>query len=293
MTQRRYASKGFSLIEMLAVISIVALLLALLLPAIQAARESSRRIECSNHLRQFGLALMNYDSQSRGLPSGYVSNEKTWWSAGWSWSSFVLPFIEQQPLADELGIATTTFGNGTEFAEPDEWTRVCLRVFTCPSDTGPALNHAKGGFAKSNYRSVMGNITSTNVTFEQLSGQNGLFFLNSHIQYGQITDGSSHTLALGECELDPSFAGRRAAIWAGMRGKYDESVHISDAMWFLNSDPAYCIEGSAVQAFSSHHPAGAGFLFADGSVRYLAPTLDGLCLERLAARNDGSPVDAF
>jgi prepilin-type N-terminal cleavage/methylation domain-containing protein/prepilin-type processing-associated H-X9-DG protein len=284
--------RGFSQIELLVVISIIAILIALLLPAVQSARESARRAQCSNHLRQLGLAVQNYCDVQSGLPSAFVGSPQDYWLPSWSWSTFLLPYLEQPSLAAELGTTTDRFGGGKDFAEVAEITTIRLPVFTCPSDTGPPRNYCKSGFAKSNYRAIMGSVTSLRVGYLELAVQpNGLFFLNSHIAYQHITDGSSQTLAIGECELDPSLQGRRAAIWPGMRGRRDDVLYISDAMWWLNREPEYCLNGTAVQAFSSRHPAGVGFLFADGSVRFLAPSTDGECLERLVARADGQSAD--
>jgi hypothetical protein len=163
----------------------------------------------------------------------------------------------------------------------------------CPSDVGPALNHRKSSHAKSNYRGVQGTQATVTVTYDVLANQNGVFYLNSCVSIGAMTDGSSNTLAVGECLLDPREQGHVAAIWAGMRGSDSGMTYISDAMWALSSDPAYCINGQAEQAFSSHHPGGAQFVFGDGAVHFLTQTMDGTTLERLAARNDGLPVGDY
>jgi len=113
------------------------------------------------------------------------------------------------------------------------------------------------------------------------------------VSIGAMTDGSSNTVAAGECLLDPQSQGHVAALWAGMRGSDGGTTYISDAMWALNSDPAFTINGQAEQAFSSHHPGGAQFVFGDGAVHFLKQTMDGTTLERLAARNDGLPVGDY
>ena len=124
--------------------------------------------------------------------------------------------------------------------------------------------------------------------------------MNSNISTGKITDGCSHTLIVGECTLSGVNPSHNGAIWAGMHGSVDisvatgqETIMISDAMWWINSDPNWCINGNGLQAFSSNHPAGANFCFADGSVHFLQTTIDGTTLENLAARNDGMWVGNY
>jgi prepilin-type N-terminal cleavage/methylation domain-containing protein len=293
MYSRRAARAGFTLVELLVVIAIIAILIALLMPAVQAAREAARRTECGNNLKQIGLALHNYHSAHDGFPSGYVAPQSYWWGPSWSWSSFVLPHLEQVAIYDRLDVDSGKFGRGAPFAEPNALTRTPLAVFQCPTDAGPDLNHRKGYHAKSSYRGIMGDLTRLRVTYEELTTKRGLFFLNSHLAISAIQDGSSTTLAVGECRLDRSAAGRKAAIWAGMRGAKDGTVHVSDAMWFLNSEPEYRLNGTATQAFSSYHPGVVGFVMGDGSVHFLSQTINGTTLERLAARADGQPVGDF
>jgi prepilin-type N-terminal cleavage/methylation domain-containing protein/prepilin-type processing-associated H-X9-DG protein len=286
-------ARGFTLVEVLVVIAIVGLLLALVLPAVQGAREAGRRIRCANNLRQLGIGLHHYHDVHRAFPAAYLGDRTNWMRPHWSWSAFLLPYLEQRPLYDGLGVTTKEFGYGATFAPPSAETQAHLDVFVCPSDVGPALNHRKGSHAKSNYRGVQGNQPTLTVTYDILAGQNGVFYMNSCVSTAGITDGSSNTLALGECLLDPQDQGHVAALWAGMRGSEDGMTHISDCMWAINATPEFCINGQADQAYSSHHPGGAQFLFADGAVHFLKQTMDGSALERLAAKSDGQPVGEY
>ena len=290
--------RGFTLVELLAVITIIGVLVALLLPAVQAAREAARRTSCRNNLRQIGIGLQGYHALHGFFPPGYLADVNTWTNPQWSWSTFLLPYLEQQPVYDVLGVNTQSFGGGVSFASPCPVSQTSLSAFVCPSDNGPALNASKSLFAKSNYRAIKGSQGSTTVTYNSLSNYNGVFYLNSCISTAAITDGSSNTLAVGECELDPHGQTYVGTLWAGMRG-VDPSgsdgarVCISDVMWWVDSDPLYCINGQAVQAFSSRHAGGTHFLFADGSVHFLQESIDGQTLERLACRNDGLPIGSY
>jgi prepilin-type N-terminal cleavage/methylation domain-containing protein/prepilin-type processing-associated H-X9-DG protein len=286
-------AKGFTLVELLVVITVIGVLIALLLPAVQMAREAARRSSCSNHLRQLGIGLQNYHQAHGVFPSAYLADQTNWTGPHWSWSTFVLPYVEQQGLYEALAVSTKEFGYGASFAPPCPLTQVALDVFVCPSDAGPPLNPCKSFHAKSNYRGVEGTQDSVSTTYAGLADQDGMLYLNSNLSMAAITDGSSNTLIVGECRLDPSGQGYVGTLWAGMRGSQEGVVYISDAFWCVNSDPAYSIDGQADQAFSSYHPGGAQFVFCDGSVHFLQQTIDGDTLERLAARNDGQPVGEY
>jgi prepilin-type N-terminal cleavage/methylation domain-containing protein/prepilin-type processing-associated H-X9-DG protein len=285
--------RGFTLVELLTVITIIGVLVALLLPAIQGAREAARRTSCRNNLRQIGIALHGYHGVHGFFPPAYLGDVNTWTGPHWSWSTFLLPYLEQQPLYDVLGVTTQVFGYGATFAPPCPATQTPLSVFVCPSDNGPALNASKGLHAKSNYRAVEGSQGTTTVTYDLLGSENGVFYLNSCISIAAITDGTSNTLAIGECSLDPSGQTYVGALWAGMRGMDGGFIYISDTMWWIDSDPLYCIDGQAVQAFSSRHLGGAHFVFADGSVHFLQASIDGQTLEALAGRNDGQLIGNY
>ncbi len=210
--------RGFTLVELLTVITIIGVLMALLLPAVQAAREAARRTSCRNNLHQMGIGLHSYHSLHGFFPPAYLADVNTWTNPHWSWSTFLLPYLEQQPLYDVLGVRTQAFGGGASFAPPCAATQTSLSVFVCPSDNGPARNPSKSLHAKSNYRAISGSQGSTTVTYNLLTNYNGVFFLNSCTSTAAITDGSSNTLAIGECALDPSGQTYVGTLWAGMAG---------------------------------------------------------------------------
>ena len=292
--------RGFTLVELLVVIAILGVLIGLLLPAIQSVRESARRVICQNHLHQLAVALQGYHSNHGHFPPGYSGSAQDYAYPHWSWSSYLLPYLEEGSTYDALGVDVQQFGNGAFLAPATTDTQRPMPLFVCPSDLGSVLNDQKDFHGKSNYRGVMGNITMPTCDYLTAMSENGTIYLNSNISTGMITDGCSQTLIIGECPLSGLDPSHRAAIWAGMHGSIgtpkspdDETILISDAMWWINSDPKWCINGIGSQAFGSHHPGGAGFSFADGSVHFLRNEIDGTTLENLAARNDGNPVGNY
>ena len=152
---RRWA---FTLIELLVVIAIIAVLIGLLLPAVQKVREAANRMTCSNNVKQIGLGLHGYHRTYGHLPPAWVGQS---YLPGWGWPSFLLPYLEQENLYKEMNVANGPFGApGARYTDassvPGQLTQTKLKVYRCPSDTGPDLNPDRGNHAMSNYRGVAG-----------------------------------------------------------------------------------------------------------------------------------------
>ncbi|HXG13200.1 MAG TPA: DUF1559 domain-containing protein [Gemmataceae bacterium] len=286
---------AFTLIELLVVIAIIAVLIALLLPAVQKVREAANRTRCENNLKQLVIGLHNYAGVRGHFPSAY---EATSLNPGWGWGAFILPFIEQEPLYNAAGVTTRRFGNGANPAPPTPETQTPLALFRCPSDTGPPLNPLRLNHAMSNYRATMGTISKTDPRYGFFFVNldlGGVMFQNSKIRFTQITDGTSNTLVLGECMFD-ELNGKWAALWAGMTGlrpppgSTTNSIWISDVMWWVDEDVAR-VNGPAPQAFSSRHGGGAFCAFCDGSVRFFREGGDPNVVRFLAGRDDGRIIN--
>jgi type II secretory pathway pseudopilin PulG len=218
------------LIELLVVIAIIGVLVALLLPAVQQAREAARRSQCKNNLKQIGLAMHNYHDIHNTLPPGYITavpqNINATEISHWGWGAFVLPQLDQAPLFSALQPGTISLA--TQLTTPAGLTALttALPVFVCASDGGPAMNDfneqkadnpadpnaawynrfvtSNGtdriAIAKSNYVMVAnaGDSTTPPVYSAQYGPPMGVGFQNSRIRIADITDGASNTLMVGE-----------------------------------------------------------------------------------------------
>lgn len=275
--------RAFTLIELLVVMAISAVLLGLLLPAIQKVRAAADRIRCQNNLKQFGIALHTFADVNTVFPSAYRAPG---FNPGWGWGTELLRFLEQDNLYGGLQPAALKFGAGANPALPIPLTQTVLNVFRCPADGGAALNVQRLNHGLSNYRAVAG--ATVYPVYEADRDLGGVMYQNSRISLSQIVDGTSNTLAIGECVYDGP-AGKRAAIWPGMSGFHDNAVWISDVMWWVDDDSAR-INGPAPQAFSSRHPGGAAFVFCDASVRFFREGGDVKVVRYLAGREDGQVV---
>jgi hypothetical protein len=270
----------------LVVIAIIAILIGLLLPAVQKVREAANRMKCANNLKQIVVGLHNYHGTAGSLPPAYSAAGFT---PGWGWSTFLLPYVEQDNLYRQMQVDQLRFGLGANPALTSHhapYVQHKLVLFRCPSDPSPDLNPERLNFAMSNYRAVAGPITYPFFVANQDMG--GVMYQNSEVRLTDITDGTSQTLAVGECIFDLR-TGKRACIWPGMTGLRSGAIWISDVMWWVDQSTAQ-VNGTAPQAFSSRHPIGAQFAFSDGSVRLFRTGTNPDIIRWLAGRNDGQVV---
>ena len=216
MNLHRQSRSAFTLIELLVVIAIIAVLIGLLLPAVQKVREAASRLQCQNNLKQIGLALHNYESSYRAFPPGYISQPEVTSMGpvdpqfndagpGWGWLTLLLPYVEQNNLYQSFNLAVPCYSSPNAAA-----VRTPIKIYRCPSDFG-AGNPAYGDtvnmvdvnnatlavFGRSNYVHNVGTSTlwcSWPVTLQP----NGALYRNSKTRIGDITDGLSNTVFAGE-----------------------------------------------------------------------------------------------
>jgi prepilin-type N-terminal cleavage/methylation domain-containing protein/prepilin-type processing-associated H-X9-DG protein len=291
--------RGFTLIELLIVILIAGILVGLLLPAIQAARESARRVECANHLKQLGLALLNYHDAHGTLPSGYltsISDTGSDLGPGWGWAALSLPFLEEEPLWRMIDFRQP-IENPTNTAR-----KRLIANFLCPSNDVPeATWPAETRDAEGNpvrlicdvaLAAYMGMMGSTDVG----NNWDGLLFRNSHVRVKDIIDGSAQTIAVGERAYRLGEGTWVGAVTGAMMFPDDDEGEIavphlkpSFAMVLshagLGNGPNSTT--SEINQFYSLHGAGANYVFADGHVAFLSETIDYQTYRALATRASG------
>lgn len=270
--RRRRSRLAFTLVELLVVIAIIGILVALLLPAVQAAREAARRMQCSNNLKQLGLATHNYHGALNCFPPGFMArNHLGEIKGGWGWAVFLMPFIEQSPLKDKLSVDRYTLSEVVMDPELLPMLQMQLSVFKCPTSPMEPLREFRGGgqmVATANYTCCRGFFDYRGDTHIQ-QANDGVFYAESNTKLRDILDGSSNTIALGERTVLPVHMNdpKRWPSWCGPGGLGIGSTVSSGISGKLNHP-------TNMHAYSSHHPGGANFCFADGSVHFIADTIE-------------------
>ncbi|MDB5344408.1 MAG: hypothetical protein JWP89_2785 [Schlesneria sp.] len=260
--------RGFSLIELLVVMALIASLIAFLMPAVQQAREAARRLQCRNNLRQIGLALHNYEGVHGCQPFSSLVMTDVGNETGWAWGTMLLPFLDQSPLYLQLA----PNGNNAPTAA-DTLSKTVLPFYLCPSDPSDHWNQQMGGHAKSNYVTMYGSNRD-----DSPKVGNGMFFFNSSVRDRDVRDGLSNTIAAGERSWDGMLHPNMNEFTIGSAG----SIWIANLQGNLNDVVSWCdpqgrnqrINGSHPNCFSSLHVGGCHFLFGDGSVHYLSENID-------------------
>ncbi len=288
--------RAFTLVELLVVIAIIGVLVALLLPAVQAAREAARRSSCTNNLKQLGLAAQNHHDTYRRLPPGFE------WNTGWSWGTWLLPFIEQDNLYDQLNPATNAPVDVNTGNFP---MRTSLDAFLCPSDTVEDVNGARqfnsaadlSGTAmtagSSSYVGSQGYRTpdpGANATPNTANNGDGVLYWASNHRFADVTDGTSNTFLIGERCRKQGTTTHNASIWAATTPR-NRNRHITLAS--VDESDGRNVNGTNGNSFSSNHPGGAQFVFVDGSVHFIPETINFATLRRLSQRADGEVVGEY
>ena len=327
----RRSREAFTLVELLVVIAIIGILVSLLLPAVQAAREAARRTQCVNNLKQQALGLHNfhdslgrfpsahqigntwYSGYRRNVPPGGLTFNSSYPNEGpfWSWTMRIAPFIEMGSLKDEANMDGTPAGWPWWQRKKDGETVVgtTCKTFICPSDVRGGLVYRSGTAtaALTSYLAVSG----TN-QFLEANGQDGIIYVNSGVKFRDITDGTSQTVMIGE--RPPANNLLYGWQWAGAGdyphfGTADVVLGVHERAGSPTAVSDYYRPGVAVDPsnlhrlhFWSFHPGGANWALADGSVQFLGYEVDGFrnstnggpvtILEKMATRAKGELVDA-
>jgi prepilin-type N-terminal cleavage/methylation domain-containing protein/prepilin-type processing-associated H-X9-DG protein len=256
--------RGFTLVELLVVIAIIGILLGLLLPAVQMAREAARRGSCLNNLRQMGVGLHNYHNNFNAFPPGGVEPRTPAKPNGrqLAWSYFLLPYVEQLPLFQRID-STKAFDAPENAAAAS----IVLPLYICPSV--PPRETSSTARAICHYGGIYG---------ERITGPNnppkGVMLYDQPVRIPEIRDGTSHTIIISE---DSNFADGQ---WINGRNIFDQAFAINQAPAFEND-------------IRSEHPGGANALFCDGSVHFLTETMELSTLAAVCTRNRGDTVGPF
>ena len=297
---------GFTLIELLVVIAIIAILVALLLPAVQQARASARNIQCRNNLKQIGIAIHNYAEQFGVLPPSSTTevDQGVWRDRPWryhlhSWASLILPQLDQANAQNRIDYNVSSLDTANR-----QMASLIIPVYRCPSYSGPDYSTdplytaISPTMALRNY-AAMGATTVGNL----YTNPDGVIYPRSKTKFAGITDGASNTIFIVETrdEGAPVWIDGSAASVAARRFDPSNPPSYAGPENSINYNPYYLSERDpsgnklyqsldSLYGPSSFHTGGAFHLIGDGGVRFLSETINVTVYDALASRAGGEAV---
>jgi prepilin-type N-terminal cleavage/methylation domain-containing protein len=307
----RSRQAGFTLVELLVVIAIIGILVAMLLPAVQSARESARRAQCLNNFKQVGEALHNHHSTYGHFPTGtdmWTSKSavpcafppgKTAPFIGFSWGVHILPFLEERVVYDMFDLEERSDNN---YARGPNYVASASRIdsFLCPSDirgfelVGCCSDNTNGALESEDMgKSNMAGVADSDnwqCVFEEYDDYpsgwpdpyaDGVLYQHSKVSTNKITDGTTHTLMVGEVVGYADI--EHAAYWWSAWNVLDTSNGINLPIRV----PPQSLFNSEEAGFASYHPGGCHFTRADGSAEFYSETIDQVLLAALSTRAGG------
>lgn len=329
LSSSRVGRSGFSLIELLVVISIIAVLIALLMPAVQKVREAANRTSCANNLKQIGLAVHNYHNEYDLLPPARIDG-----AGHCTWAVLILPYLEQNSLYELWDIRRSYYYQSAEARQTP------VKIYFCPARRAPGqlstsgdvpgdapiptgtfaqnLPGALGDYACAIHHNGTVNTATTPPSMNYIYATGSIIRCQatglgnwqnpitgswqSRTSLRSLTDGTSNTLLFGEKHVRPDRLGQRETqpgdATQSFDGDGDNCIYNGD-----NYDNFARVAGPGFglarypqepynMNFGSYHPGICQFVLADGSVRPLAISIDGDTLRRLVQRDDGDPINA-
>jgi len=275
--------RGFSLVELLAVLAIIAVCLALALPGLQRARDLARRNACKNNLKQVALAMHLYHEAYNMFPPGWIARDtKPETGPCYGWGAFVLPYVDQAELYQEIKI------NSPLDVKSIERLQKGIAVFHCPEDASGEANPVRGKYGTSNYSGNYGSIALPG-SVDAVTKTDGIFCWNSSVRIRDVTDGASNVFLVGEKSIASA-----AGIWMGIRN----NQNASDDVTACNHEARM---NTVLDSFSSSHGEGAHFAICDGAVRFISEKIDSQAGEgrpkgtyqKLSNKSDGQAVGKY
>jgi prepilin-type N-terminal cleavage/methylation domain-containing protein len=294
---------AFTLIELLVVIAILAVLMGMLLPAVQIMRDSANRLSCESNLKQIGIALHSYHDRYKGFPAGYktqVADDNSDLGPGWGWAAYLLADMDQRVLKDQI-----RFDRQISDAINAKARVTYIATYVCPSEalTGTFWTVDGGGnsvcdVARASYVAMNGVLGVSSDAFDN----NGAFLRNRNMRVSDITDGMSNTIFVGERGTSMSSVTWTGAVTGAV---VPAQRYPSAADRLANAEAAGALvlaHGSVdhlpnnplvfdADATASFHFNGVNFLFGDGSVHQINNNIDGAVYEALLTRAGGEAVN--